>query len=328
MKKLFNRLSLSGKIESDTLREDTYSDEEHLDTHYRKKESLPADSKDTSQDLKLKKSFSGGSGGSVGRSNKDYDFAKKKSSSSGIKKQKDKDTKENKDNEKLNESDDKALKKSSSLRKKSSKSYEGKNEMKSPALKSVFVSEYEHTRDGSVESGESDDDVPHSHNDSLHDDDFYTTTPIRVPSAPARLASSPIALPPKSPSPSAAASAASPRMDSPPSFTASPPQKAFSPQAQYGMSPSAQLPRSVSSPNPAAHSPKIVADDFDLRFGAHGHARTDSISDDYEKLGNFARDRTDSVADEEAEIIPDEEMSNQKGKSGRFTFGNKAKKLK
>lgn len=355
MKKLFNKLSVSGKLEADTLREDKdYSDEEHVDTHYRKSSALPADTKDTSQDLKMKKSFSGGTG-SVGRNNKDYEFAKQKSSSSGIKKQE----KEIKDKEKLNVSTDKALKKSPSRKKSLSKSTEVKDEMRSPALKGV--SSPHERRNGSVDSDESDEDIViRNREESLQDDDFHATSPIRVPSAPARLASSPMFLPTKSSSPSARA--VSPRMDSPhaftapsspftaspPAFTASPPQKAFSPQPQYGLvmspsqpqfnvasSPPAHLPRSVSSPNPAgARSPQVIAaDDFDLRFGGadSGHARTDSNSDNHKTaLGNdFARDRADSVPDE-AEIPEDDgEATNQKGKGGRFTFGsNKGKKLK
>jgi len=117
---------------------------------------------------------------------------------------------------------------------------------------------------------------------------------------------------------------------------------AYSPPAspyRGAPSPSAyvpSLPRSVSTPSPstAASAPRVItADDFDLRFGAAPTAaRTDSVSDETALGTDFSRNRAESVS-EDVEMIDDNynengELMNQKGKSGLFSFGNKAKKLK
>jgi len=85
----------------------------------------------------------------------------------------------------------------------------------------------------------------------------------------------------------------------------------------------------MSSPNPAGTNTRevIAADDFDLRFGV-GRERTESISDEAALGADFSRGRTDSVS-EDAEMFDNGEVSNQKTKSGLFSFGrNTPKKLK
>jgi len=91
------------------------------------------------------------------------------------------------------------------------------------------------------------------------------------------------------------------------------------------------LPRSVSSPNPASSKQVVVADDFDLRFGVTTQAArpADSVSDETALGGDFSRDRSESVSDDTEMVDDNGEPTNQKGKSGLFSFGtNKAKKLK
>lgn len=326
MKKLLNKLSNSGKIDVDSLREDSYSDE-----HIRKPSSLPSDSRDTSQEIKLKKSFSGG--GSVGRDN---DFNKKKSSSSGIKSPRDKELKE-----KLNESDDKALRKSGSRKNSMKKSVEIKNQdsMKSPALKNMFASSYEHQKDTALVDSDSSEDesVPRSRGNSMHDDEeFYTTMPIRVPSAPGRLASSPV---PLHSTPPLAALHVSPRASDSPApsspYMHSPPASPFRPVA-VPTSPTAgaqvpNLPRSVSTPSPRVAQNVVAADDFDLRFGVVGRPRNDSITDESETVlgSDYARSQAADDDEEDVDMIDDVEVTNQKGKTGLFSpRKNKAKKLK
>jgi len=333
MKKLLNRLSTSGKIEANSLREeDTHSDEEHLDTHFRKPASLPADARDTSQDIKVKKSFSGS--GSLGRSASYKDTSSdspKKKSSNGIKKDK-----EAKDKDKLNESDDKSLRKSGSRKNSIKKSSEIKNpdSMKSPSLKSIFSSSYEQQRDtGLIESSsdESEDDsVPRSRGNSMHDDDDeYSFKPIRVPSAPGRMATSPLPTTLSTPTKSAMRAASPRALDSPSTVQFAPSSPQYSPPKSPTYAPVPNLPRSMSSPNPAGTNTRevIAADDFDLRFGV-GRERTESISDEAALGADFSRGRTDSVS-EDAEMFDNGEVSNQKTKSGLFSFGrNTPKKLK
>ena len=168
------------------------------------------------------------------------------------------------------------------------------------------------------------------------------TTPIRVPSAPGRLASSPYTTPTHmassrmdSSSPASAYAApttpahmASPRMDYlSPASAHSPPKSPY-----VAPSPSAQastLSRSVSSPNPATATPKRVvpADDFDLRFAGAGHARTDSVSDETALGGDFARnERFDAKSEEVEDAAEHDEALKQKGK-GLFSFGSNKPKV-
>jgi len=401
MKKLFNRLSSSGKIDASSLKEEQYSDEEHLDTHYRKPTTLPAEPRDTSQDLKLKKSFSGS--GSIGKGDHPSAFSVKKSSS--VKLSKDK---EIKDKDKLNESTDKSLKKSGSTKKRSiGKSSDllkkDTERLRSPSLKSIFVSDYKQQRDlGSVESSDSEEEgVPRSRGNSLHDDDFYTNAPIRVPSAPGRLASSPV--PMLATPPNAAARAVSPRMDSltpsPVPMYATPPKSAMraqsprvemsssgmaysppespharayspptSPHARAYSPPTSPherayspptspherayspptspherayspptsphaytypvpiIPRSPSAQQASTQSDVLDADEFDLRFAVR--ERQESISDDTALGADFERGRWDSIS-EDVDMVDEAEITNQKSKSGLFSFGkNTPKKLK
>ena len=196
--------------------------------------------------------------------------------------------------------------------------------------------------DGSDQS-DNDDSIPRSHGkQTLDDDEFYSTTPIRVPSAPGRLASSPYTTPTHMASPrmdsSSPASAyaapttpahmASPRMDYlSPASAHSPPKSPY-----VAPSPSAQastLSRSVSSPNPATATPKRVvpADDFDLRFAGAGHARTDSVSDETALGGDFARnERFDAKSEEVEDAAEHDEVLKQKGK-GLFSFGSNKPKV-
>jgi len=313
MKKLLNKLSNSGRMELDG-----GAGEERLDMHVKKTTTLPADTRDTSQDIKIKKSFS--SSGSIGRS------------SGGIKHQKDKEAKE-----KLNESDDKSLRKSGSQKKKSSE-VKNPDSMRSPSLKSIFSSSYEQQRDtGLIESSDSEeeDNVPRSRGNSMHDDELLeihtrSTTPVRVPSAPVRLAVSPVpaySTPPRS---NPASRAASPRMDSPPSSafsTYSPPR---SPLYTGAASPVPNLPRSVSSPNPAISNQRSVidADEFDRRF-ANPVLHSEAVSDETALGADFSHSRTESVSEDvDMDDYQGGELMNQRSKSGLFSFGNKPKKLK
>jgi hypothetical protein len=325
MKKLLNKLG-SG---NNSLREDNTSsdDEEHLDAHFRKPTSLPADARDTSEDLKLKKS------GSVGKGNAEVsDFSKKKSSSNGIKAPKDKD--------KLNESDDKALRKSGSRRRSVNKSSEVKPEgLKSPSLKSIFTS-YDQQRDTGLMAGnnESDDEdsVPRSRGNSMHDDDDQFYPPVRVPSAPARISPTNVTpqrrgTSPRMESPASSSSAFSPFAASP-NHVYSPPSSPYRAASPNGHVPTL-LPRTMSSPPPVASQSRdvLIADDFDLRFAGsvRAHAHTEPVSEETALGTDFARERKDSVQDDVQMIDDDGELLNQKAKSGLLSFGsNKPKKLK
>lgn len=169
----------------------------------------------------------------------------------------------------------------------------------------------------------------------MHDDELLeihaaSTTPVRVPSAPVRLAVSPVpaySTPPRS---NPASRAASPRMDSPPSSafsTYSPPR---SPLYTGVASPVPNLPRSVSSPNPANSNQRSVidADEFDRRF-ANPVQHSETVSDETALGADFSHSRTESVS-EDVDMDEDNqggELMNQKSKSGLFSFGNKPKVL-
>eukprot|EP00026_Physarum_polycephalum_P008262 Phypoly_transcript_08343.p1 GENE.Phypoly_transcript_08343~~Phypoly_transcript_08343.p1 ORF type:complete len:189 (+),score=57.64 Phypoly_transcript_08343:807-1373(+) len=175
--------------------------------------------------------------------------------------------------------------------------------------------------------------------------------------SPRSLSPSPVpmyATPPKSPM-----RAASPRVEIPPSGMAytppispharaysppvSPHERAYSPPASpharayspptspNGYAPVPVMMPRVASPNPAqqqapAQGMVIDADEFDLRFAVR--ERTESISDDTALGADFQRDRWNSIS-EDVDMIDDAETTNQKGKSGLFSFGkNTPKKLK
>lgn len=328
MKKLLNKLSNSQKLE-----DDHQEDEEILDTNFRKSSTLPADQKDSSEEIKLKRSLNKKA---LVKSNKDSldfeeggDFSNKKKGSGSLRVKNEK----NADKDKLHESD--GLKKSSSVKavsiKKSSDKVKDPDNMKSPSLKSVYVSEDEQPEPESEESDEDDAAVPKRRGNS----DEHSTTLLRVPSSssspsPRSMSSPPprvIALSPRSPSPTFFSSSSpapqptfysSPSLAPPPSFYSSP-------------SPASPAPRLPTSPAPAsAASPHVVmADEFDATFAARDRkAETDetAFSSEYGQTRSDHRVRDDDDDDDAMMMDGDD---NKKGKSGLFSFGgNKPRKLK
>lgn len=347
MKKLFNKLSASGN-----LREEVNTEEdEHLDTHFRKPTTLPADAKDTSEDIKVKKSFSLSKATSPRFKDalEGEEFSKKKSTSTGLKKDKPKDKLN------LNESDDKHVRKSKSAKaispKKSSDQLKGSASMRSPSLKSIFASQYEQQKDGHIMDSSSDSDseedafVLHQHPNPLDDDEFNLSFPIRVPSAPARLASSP------SPSPSPSFVSLHVRTSSPsPSLNngmrvttpTTPPPLALPPSSPvpFSTSPTARVPAFTQSPPAHALAPKphlVIADEFDAKFGPTAHdgaifGTPDSFNGDRdrsESLDHFNLGKDTRLDSESVEYTTETDEVVYQKKSGLFSFGsNKSTKLK
>lgn len=350
MKKLFNKLSTSGN-----LREEVHVEEEQSDTGFRKSCSLPADAKDTSEDLKTKRSFSLSKATSPRFKDamESEDFSKKKSSSSGLKKEKIKD--------KLNESDDKLVRKSKSMKNvstsKKTSDVKSPNSMRSPSLKSIFASQYDQQQDSKdimlssdSESETEDAFVPHQHND----DEFASLSlPFRVPSAPGRLASSPSPSP-ISPSPSPSLVSLHARSTSPsPSTSPYPlsPSPTASSNSRTPVSPvtfMSNSPPSFSSvpftqsppPHACVPTPHVVGtDEIDAKYGHNGaifgtRATTnDSLFGDSDSKDHFGLGKVhvDSHVDSDSETFDSmetDEIVHQK-KSGLFSFGsNKSTKLK
>lgn len=278
------------------------------------------------------------------------DFSKKKSSSSGLKKEKAKDK---------TEGDDKLVRKSKSMKsvstKKSSDQIKNPNSMRSPSLKSIFGPQYEQQRDGKVimESSDSEEEddafVPHQH-PNLIDEDNNFSAPIRVPSAPGRMSSPSSHSYSPSPSPTLVSlhtRASSPSPSSSP-YPISPTGKRspgsptfFAPQSPASTSPTARVPAFTQSPPQHVMVPTphvIMADDLDAQFGNRSQkddtflgnrSRTDSISDDFGSAFGSGLAHSDSrVSDSEPIDMETDEMIHQK-KSGLFSFGsNKPMKLK
>jgi len=354
MKKLFNKLSNSGNLKDDMF------EDEYMDNHVRKPTILPPDAKDTSQDIKAKRSFSLSKATSPRLKAIDSEeFSKKKSSSSGVKKEKDS------QKDILHESDDK-LKKSKSAKTvsifKSADQVKNPNQMRSPSLKGIFMSPYEQQKEGreilDIDSDSEDDDafVP-SQSPTFMDEDFNASPPIRVPSAPARMATSPTPISPNvrvSPTPiSPNVRASSP--SSPTAYSSSPslfvtPGKAPSPfKLSYSPPPTpvllgspsptpqvlafTQAPPSYAVAKPTPHV--IVADELDTKFDSMRmdnkfsfRERNDSITDDF-GVGHFRSDaKLDSDSENDAFDDMDTDMGHHK-KGGLFSFGsNKSMKLK
>jgi len=292
MKKLFNKLSYSGKME-----DDMHEDEEILDINYRKPTALPADVRDNSEDIKMKRSINKKAlSKSKDSLEVEEDFHKKKSSSGSVKSHK------SSDKNKLHESDDKVAKKSFSMRTaslfKSSDQIKDPDSMKSPSLKSVYVSEYEEPQEELDGSDSEDDAAVPRRGSSVSADDGYSTTPLRVPSAPGRMSSyAPpriISLSPRSVSPTAYTPSTPPSM----SLNQSP-----SPVAHV---PSNSFPRSASSP-PAVISTYgatphvVVADDFDTRF-----ASKKSVSDETAFGSEYGATRSDYAQADDRDTMTDD----------------------
>lgn len=347
MKKFINKLSSSGN-----LREEPTYDKEHLDTHFRKPTTLSQDTKDTSEEIKLRKSFSLSKATSPRfRASMDTDdfSSSKKKSSSGIKK-------EGKDNEKLHESDDKAMRKSFSLRGVFNKSSDqiNKNEtVRSPSLKGVFSSydkvQNRHPAEMDGSDSEEDQDAFVPHNDQFDDKEYLATSPIRVPSAPGRMSSSPVPLSPTRASPSSppmhlsTSSVRSPNSNNANTLNFTPTSSssglsASTPIIVPSSPPSTSVQAFTQSPPSNAQVPRIVAvDEFDSHFNFNNNTndggyrgRTDSITDDYgSEFGRICTESKLDGADEGDDIMDVEEDSVHVKKGGLFGFGqNKPRKLK
>jgi hypothetical protein len=330
MKKLLNKLSNSGN-----LRDESFP-EEHLEIHYRKSTTLPSDAKDTSADFKMKKSFSLSKASSprykeAMESQQQEDFSKKKSSSIGVRKEKVRPSLD-----KLNESDDKLVRKSKSMKSPTS--------MRSPSLKSIF-SNYEPQKDGKnviVESSDSEDEdafVPHQHPDVHDDEHFNMTAPIRVPSAPARMAHSPTSSTSPShsfsPSPSPVLVSLNARAASPVPVTPTSAGKRTPPFSSS--SPTAQVPAFTSAPPTNALVPTphvIVADEFDIAFSNRHNDSFINNNDDFGSpfksvFGAPGHVQLDSDKYEEPNDAMETDEIMRHKKSGIFSFGsNKPMKLK
>jgi len=322
MKKLLNKLSTSGN-----LREETHLDnDEHIETHIRKNTSLPTDPQYTSEAFKMRKSFSSSKATSPRyRQAMEKEDLPKKKSSTGIKKDKEKEA------DKLHESGDRVVRKSFSMRAvslfKSSDQLKNNPDAlrtRSPSLKSIFMSQGDlHDSDDNESATEEDDAfVPHDTTMEYHDH-ITPSTPTQVPS---RTTPSP----PFSASPSSSPSHV-PSLTPPSSrivpFTQSPP---------------------TSSPS---HHVVVAAEEFDLQFVSKNDSnqypaneysaargRNDSITDDYgtqfgsgsgSEYGRARADSTmsDSSMTEVMQLDSGDSIHHKKGSF--FSFGqNKARKLK
>lgn len=204
-------------------------------------------------------------------------------------------------------------------------------------------------RDGKnviMDSSDSEDEdafVPHQHPNIL-DDEFNVNTPIRVPSAPARMASSPSPSPSPSlvslqvrttspsptPSPTYASSTGKRSPTSPSSFMAP------STPPPFSTSPTARVPAFTQAPPSHACVPTphlVAADDFDAKFGHDGAIFGNRNGADDSAFGNRTRSDLDHFgigkvhvdshvdSDTEPDAMETDEIVHQK-KSGLFSFGS------
>jgi hypothetical protein len=322
MKKLFSKHS---KVD-----DEARDDEEILDINYRKSSSIPSDSRDDQEEIKMKRSLNK----KAMLKNKDsmeteeeFHFKNKKTSGGSVRAHKEKEKVSDKD--KLHENDDKPMKKSFSMRTvslfKSSDQEKDPDSMKSPSLKSVYVGEYE--QPDPVEDSDSDDDaaVPKRRGKN---EDGYSTTLLRVPSAPGRLASlAPPQLAPRSVSPNGYQQSGTPT-----EYTRPVSPIAYISPSPRSISPTPYAPPAsphYQSPSPTPYVPRSpTADSFDTNTGMAYGGRKQKVSDEtafgfeYDKRSDYNRDNDVMLTDEGDD-------GNQKSKGGLFSFGsNKPRKLK